>query len=93
MKGGLHRTESGGFECFFEYQKPNTMSFIEVIVTIGSVLLLLVTLPFSLFWCFKVVQEYERAVIFRLGRLRKAELEDQEYFLSYHVWTVIARWI
>ncbi|CAH2014890.1 unnamed protein product [Acanthoscelides obtectus] len=71
MKGGLHRTESGGFECFFEYQKPNTMSFIEVIVTIGSVLLLLVTLPFSLFWCFKVVQEYERAVIFRLGRLRK----------------------
>jgi len=28
-----------------------------------------VTLPFSLFVCFKVVQEYERAVIFRLGRL------------------------
>merc|ERR1719340_579688 len=29
----------------------------------------LVTLPFSLFVCFKVVQEYERAVIFRIGRL------------------------
>merc|ERR1719510_1145777 len=29
----------------------------------------MVTLPFSLFVCFKVVQEYERAVIFRLGRL------------------------
>ncbi|VEN61383.1 unnamed protein product [Callosobruchus maculatus] len=71
MKAGLHRTDSGGFECFFEYQKPSSMSFIEVVVTIGSVLLLLVTLPFSLFWCFKVVQEYERAVIFRLGRLRK----------------------
>ncbi|KAI5729275.1 hypothetical protein M8J76_000928 [Diaphorina citri] len=28
-----------------------------------------ITLPFSLFVCFKVVQEYERAVIFRLGRL------------------------
>ncbi|KAF6202307.1 hypothetical protein GE061_004705 [Apolygus lucorum] len=27
------------------------------------------TMPFSLFVCFKVVQEYERAVIFRLGRL------------------------
>merc|ERR1719411_1256140 len=27
------------------------------------------TLPFSLCVCFKVVQEYERAVIFRLGRL------------------------
>lgn len=31
--------------------------------------LVLVTLPFSLCVCFKVVQEYERAVIFRLGRL------------------------
>lgn len=34
-----------------------------------SWLLVLVTLPFSLCVCFKVVQEYERAVIFRLGRL------------------------
>merc|ERR1719400_134160 len=32
-------------------------------------LLVLITLPFSLCVCFKVVQEYERAVIFRLGRL------------------------
>merc|ERR1719325_169789 len=31
--------------------------------------LFLVTLPFSLLVCFKVVQEYERAVIFRIGRL------------------------
>jgi erythrocyte band 7 integral membrane protein len=29
------------------------------------------TLPFSLFACIKVVQEYERAVIFRLGRVTK----------------------
>ena len=36
-----------------------------------SVLLVLVTLPFSLCYCVKVVQEYERAVIFRLGRLKK----------------------
>ncbi|XP_030566914.1 band 7 protein AGAP004871 isoform X1 [Drosophila novamexicana] len=34
-----------------------------------SVALVIMTLPFSLFVCFKVVQEYERAVIFRLGRL------------------------
>ncbi|XP_059225221.1 band 7 protein AGAP004871 isoform X1 [Stomoxys calcitrans] len=34
-----------------------------------SVALVILTLPFSLFVCFKVVQEYERAVIFRLGRL------------------------
>jgi erythrocyte band 7 integral membrane protein len=31
--------------------------------------IVLVTMPFSLCVCFKVVQEYERAVIFRLGRL------------------------
>ena len=34
-------------------------------------LLVVVTLPFSLCYCVKVVQEYERAVIFRLGRLKK----------------------
>ena len=34
-----------------------------------SVLLIISTMPFSLFFIVKVVQEYERAVIFRLGRL------------------------
>jgi len=34
-----------------------------------SYLLMVITLPFSLFMCIKVVQEYERAVIFRLGRI------------------------
>ena len=37
--------------------------------TVCSVILLTTTLPFSLFFVVKVVQEYERAVIFRLGRL------------------------
>ncbi|GFS72156.1 stomatin-2 [Nephila pilipes] len=36
-----------------------------------SYLLVICTFPLSLFFCFKVVQEYERAVIFRLGRLSK----------------------
>merc|ERR1719427_1428536 len=39
------------------------------ILTAISWLMVVVTLPFSLCVCFKVVQEYERAVIFRLGRL------------------------
>lgn len=34
-----------------------------------SVVLCTLTFPFSLFFTVKVVQEYERAVIFRLGRL------------------------
>ena len=39
------------------------------LLTMISVLLILVTLPLSLMFVVKVVQEYERAVIFRLGRL------------------------
>ena len=38
-------------------------------LTITSVLLIFLTLPLSLACTVKVVQEYERAVIFRLGRL------------------------
>ena len=41
------------------------------IVWSKSITQVLVTLPFSLCYCVKVVQEYERAVIFRLGRLKK----------------------
>ncbi|KAK8752738.1 hypothetical protein OTU49_007412 [Cherax quadricarinatus] len=42
-----------------------------IILTIVSYLLIVATFPFSLCMCIKVVQEYERAVIFRLGRLLK----------------------
>lgn len=43
---------------------------IEILATLFSALLMIATLPFSLFICFKVVSEFERAVIFRMGRLR-----------------------
>nr|XP_022903832.1 band 7 protein AGAP004871-like [Onthophagus taurus] len=39
------------------------------ILVVLSWIVVVLTMPFSLFVCFKVVQEYERAVIFRLGRL------------------------
>ena len=38
-------------------------------MTIVSLIIIIASLPFSLFFVVKVVQEYERAVIFRLGRL------------------------
>lgn len=41
----------------------------EVVLTMMSLVLCVITTPFSLFFCLKVVQEYERAVIFRLGRV------------------------
>jgi len=39
------------------------------LLTVFSLFLIIVSLPLSLFVVVKVVQEYERAVIFRLGRL------------------------
>ena len=39
------------------------------LMTLCSVVMIMATLPLSLIFTVKVVQEYERAVIFRLGRL------------------------
>ncbi|XP_011349223.1 band 7 protein AGAP004871 isoform X2 [Ooceraea biroi] len=45
---------------------------IEFLAIIGSLFLVTITLPFSLCCLFKVVHEYERAVVFRMGRLKGA---------------------
>lgn len=66
-----HRTEE--FRMFVSdasNTEPEPMGLIEIVATVGSIILLICTFPLSLFYSFKVVQEYERAVIFRLGRLR-----------------------
>uniref|UniRef100_A0A3B3ZRE6 Podocin n=1 Tax=Periophthalmus magnuspinnatus TaxID=409849 RepID=A0A3B3ZRE6_9GOBI len=39
------------------------------ILVLFSMLLTLVTLPISIWMCIKIVKEYERAIIFRLGRI------------------------
>ncbi|EDO43325.1 predicted protein, partial [Nematostella vectensis] len=41
----------------------------DYIITGLSILLFVLTFPIAVFFCIKIVQEYERAVIFRLGRL------------------------
>lgn len=50
------------------------------VLIVFSGLLLIITFPFSLCWCLKVVQEYERAVIFRLGRVRSARAQGPGLF-------------
>lgn len=50
---------------------PDSSGVCAALLTLCACLLILITLPCSLCMCIKVVQEYERAVIFRLGRLRK----------------------
>ena len=42
----------------------------EVVLMAFSVLLIVLTFPLTIFFCIRIVQEYERAVIFRLGRLK-----------------------
>jgi len=51
-----------------------------VFLTVISVLLIIVTFPISLFMSIKVVQEYERAVIFRLGRVKKGGAQGPGLF-------------
>jgi len=36
-----------------------------------SIILIVITFPISIFFCIRIVPEYERAIIFRLGRLKK----------------------
>ena len=56
--------------CVFSADESDSgVGLCGLLLTMISWGLVLVTLPFSLCVCFKVVQEYERAVIFRLGRL------------------------
>jgi len=62
----MPKKEFFNLESYDEYEG---MALCAVVLTIMSMILIACTMPFSLFLCIKVVQEYERAVIFRLGRL------------------------
>lgn len=41
------------------------------LIKIVSIFLIIITFPFSLCVCLRMVQEYQRAVLFRLGRIKK----------------------
>lgn len=45
------------------------IGFCGWLLTVISIILIICTFPLSLLVCLKIVQEYERAVIFRVGRL------------------------
>ncbi|XP_068707010.1 stomatin-like protein 1 [Montipora foliosa] len=50
-------------------ERPSEWNILECLFSISSCLLLVVTFPISIFFCLKVIKDFERAVIFRLGRL------------------------
>jgi erythrocyte band 7 integral membrane protein len=56
-------------------------AFVGAVITFLSYVLIFLTLPLSIWGCVKVVQEYERAVIFRLGRLRSRSAKGPGLFL------------
>eukprot|EP00095_Tigriopus_kingsejongensis_P009837 maker-scaffold21_size687808-snap-gene-4.8 protein:Tk09837 transcript:maker-scaffold21_size687808-snap-gene-4.8-mRNA-1 annotation:"band 7 protein cg42540-like" len=60
--------------------EPEGADVCAMLLTAFSLVLVLVTLPFSLCVSVKVVQEYERAVVFRLGRLRSGGAEGPGLF-------------
>ncbi|KAG8450335.1 hypothetical protein GDO86_002837 [Hymenochirus boettgeri] len=56
-------------EFYADLERQDISCFGYVLMFV-SFLLVLVTFPLSIWSCMKIVQEYERAVIFRLGRVR-----------------------
>jgi len=61
-----------------EEEEPNCC--VVFLITLISIILIILTFPFTIWGCFKVVQEYERAVIFRLGRLRSGRAKGPGIF-------------
>ncbi|XP_021958255.2 erythrocyte band 7 integral membrane protein-like [Folsomia candida] len=53
-----------------ETEQSSGSAMIECLATLGSMFLFFISFPVAIFFCFKSVQEYQRAVIFRLGRIR-----------------------
>ncbi|NXT23858.1 PODO protein, partial [Syrrhaptes paradoxus] len=52
-----------------EGAKSPGLGFCEWLLTILSFLFIIMTFPISVWFCLKVVREYERAIVFRLGHL------------------------
>ncbi|PAA73145.1 hypothetical protein BOX15_Mlig001272g2, partial [Macrostomum lignano] len=53
-----------------EEEPSNDCGCCECLLKFISIILIILTFPFSLCSCIKIVQQYERAVIFRLGRIQ-----------------------
>ncbi|CAD5235512.1 unnamed protein product [Bursaphelenchus xylophilus] len=54
---------------FADQPVTGNLNFCGWLLTMLSYVIIAFTFPISAFFCIKIVQEYERAVIFRLGRL------------------------
>jgi erythrocyte band 7 integral membrane protein len=62
---------SRGGPKLYAVQENSPSHCIEYVAIFASWILTMMFFPFAICVCFKVVREYERAVIFRMGRLRE----------------------
>ncbi|KAF5304715.1 hypothetical protein FQA39_LY09492 [Lamprigera yunnana] len=53
--------------------EPSPASVCEVAAIIGSTIFLVLTFPFTIFFCLVIVTEFERLVIFRLGHIKRGK--------------------
>ncbi|KAI0230775.1 Mechanosensory protein 2 [Lamellibrachia satsuma] len=67
------RTKDNAYNCntagFDPDQESGTSACCSYFLMMISILIILFTFPITLCFCFKIIQEYERAIIFRLGRV------------------------
>lgn len=61
--------ENQGDDREFESKDAESLGLCTLILAFISFVIVVLTFPLSLFFCLKIVQEYERVVIFRVGRL------------------------
>ncbi|XP_035223548.1 band 7 protein AGAP004871-like isoform X2 [Stegodyphus dumicola] len=66
-----YRAWNTGYDATSSANSNEGPGLCALLLTCFSYLIIIITFPVSLLFCVKVVQEYERAVIFRLGRLMK----------------------
>ncbi|XP_058842793.1 stomatin-like isoform X2 [Acipenser ruthenus] len=64
-----------------ETASDNSIGFCGWILVLFSLLLSLLTFPLSIWMCIKIVKEYERAIIFRLGRILPGGAKGPGLFL------------
>ena len=64
------------------YLRDTDPTAMDHFLEVASWIVIILTFPFSMLVCFKVVAEYERAVIFKLGRLKKGEIVLTRHVLS-----------
>ncbi|CAL4068511.1 unnamed protein product, partial [Meganyctiphanes norvegica] len=82
----MERGDNNGYDA---NNSDSEGGFCDVFLTFLTSLLIFCTFPITLWFCFKTVQEYERAVIFRLGRLKKGKPAGPGlFFLNTYIDTI-----